>query len=123
LNDAVGGATSGTLNLSQTAIGGNGANGDVAGGNGGPPQTEPVPGAAEICTHEKAKHIILELNLEAGRHRQSSTSADAATTPTSCLGAGQIVGDRGGVSRRYRGIVGVDHLIDDLLQNFLGSVG
>src|ERR1700716_2912549 len=33
------------------------------------------------------------------------------------LGAGQIVDDRGGVLRRYRSLVGVDHLIHDLLPN------
>jgi len=33
------------------------------------------------------------------------------------LGAGQIVDDRGGVLRRYRSLVNVDHLIHDLLPN------
>ena len=33
------------------------------------------------------------------------------------LGAGQIVDDRGGVLRRYRSLVDVDHLIHDLLPN------
>src|ERR1700732_3866906 len=33
------------------------------------------------------------------------------------LGAGQIVNDRGGVLRRYRSLVDVDHLIHDLLPN------
>jgi hypothetical protein len=35
LSNAVGGATTGTLNLTQTAIGGNGNNGDTVGGFGG----------------------------------------------------------------------------------------
>jgi hypothetical protein len=35
VNDAIGGATSGTLNLPQTAIGGNGGGGDSFGGSGG----------------------------------------------------------------------------------------
>jgi len=35
VNDAIGGATSGTLNLTQTAIGGTGGGGEGVGGNGG----------------------------------------------------------------------------------------
>ena len=61
--------------------------------------------------------MILELNLEAGAIASRAPQPTRPQRLYRALGAGQIVDDRGGVLRRYRSLVGVDHLIHDLVPN------